>query len=124
MPFNSTQTVTNLGTTTITIPTTDVYTVKGKLQLTDTAGSSTQGPGGGTGTGAVATPLTQSQVVTTVNHNGSPVLVMPAGAQGFALYSVSCTTGDIISVVLTSSLPQDEQLNAIKMTLSITEGSN
>jgi hypothetical protein len=122
MPFNSTQTTTGLTTTTVYIPITDNYNIQGSLQLPSSAGSATAGPGGGAGTGTGAGLPTSSQVVTTVNHNGSPILTTIAGAKGFEIGAVACTAGDTITVVLTSSAPIDQNLNQISLTLAVSEG--
>jgi hypothetical protein len=122
MPFSSTQSVTNLGTTTVNLPNTDIYSLVGTLTLTSNAGSASTGPGGGTGTGAVATPLTVSQVVTTVKQNGTTILTTAAGATGFSIPALVATAGDVITVITTSSLPQDQQPQAIKMTLAVSQG--
>lgn len=122
MAVSNTQTVNGLSTTTINIPTTDFYTVAGTLQLPTAGPTASTGAGGGAGTGAVATNQTQSQVVVTVNHNGSPIYTGAAGAKGFST-GAQCTAGDTMTVVLTSSLSQDQQPNAVSATITTVEGA-
>lgn len=119
---NQNQTVTNLGTTTLNIVNTDTYTVNVKLQAPNIVPTAAQGAGGGTGTGS--TPGTQiaSQVVITINKNGSSQGASSAGAKGLQIRGISCTTGDNITVVLTSSLAQDQQPNAVQATIALSEG--
>lgn len=112
-----------LRTTTITIPTSDVYNFQGRLTTTSkNDGSATQGAGGGAGTGTGAPPPIPSQVVTVVNQNGSPIFTSQAGARGFSLNAVVCVAGDIITFVTSSSLAQDQQSNSIRLILAISEG--
>jgi hypothetical protein len=122
MAYTQSTSVTNLATHTITIPTTDLYNFQGTLTLPNIVPSATQGPGGGAGTGTGGGPEVPSQVIITVNKNGSPIYTGAAGALGFTLNGVSCTAGDVITIVRSSSLAQDEQPNAIRMTLSVSEG--
>lgn len=130
MAVASTQTVNGLTTTTIPIPTTDFYTVAGTLQLPKTGPIATQGPGGGTGTGSGGNiggtgQMMPSQVVVTVNHNGSPIYTGMAGAKGFST-GAQCTAGDTMTVVLTSSensTQADPQPNAVQCTITVIEGS-
>lgn len=120
--FSQSLSSTNLGTTTVNIPTTDVYSIVGRLTLPTTDGSATTGPGGGAGTGTGAPPRAPSQVVVTVNQNGTPVLTTVAGTRGFSIPALSCTAGDVITCVTSSSLPSDQQSNVIRLTLSVAEG--
>jgi hypothetical protein len=117
-------TVTNLATHTLVIPTTDIYSFDGTLELPAIVPSATQGPGGGAGTGTGGGAQVTSQVVVTINQNGSPIYTSHPGDKGFLLKAVSCVANDVITIVRTSSLLQDEQKNAIKMTLAITEGAS
>ncbi len=122
--FVSVQTTTNLGTTTVNIPTTDVYNFVGTLTAPDVVPTPTPGPGGGAGTGTGGGPEIPSQVVVTIRQNGgSPLLTTTAGSLGFALNSVSCTAGDVITFVTSSSLAQDQAPQAIKLTLAVSEGA-
>jgi hypothetical protein len=123
MPFNSTQTVVGLNTTTINIPTTDQYNFIGTLTTKNNDGSmSAYGPGGGAGTGVGAATPIQSQVIVTVKQNGSTILTTHAGDRGFALNTLQCTAGDVITFALSSSSTQDQSLQSTKMTLAVSEG--
>jgi hypothetical protein len=62
-----------------------------------------------------------SQVVVTVNQNGSPVYVGIPGADGFET-GVNIAVNDVITVVTSSNQPVDQVLNAVKLTVSIWEG--
>jgi hypothetical protein len=123
MPFVNVQSVTDLGTTTINIPTTDVYNIQATLQLPTQSGSALAGPGGGAGTGTGAPPQVSSQVVATVKQNGTTILTTAPGQQGFALNTLVCTAGDVITIALSSSLSADQQPQAIKMTIATSEGA-
>lgn len=105
--YNQNLTVAGLGTTTILIPTSDIYTIKGTLTLPTL--TTTSGVG-------------QSAVVVTVNQNGSPIYTGPAGSEGF---STGCTAAanDSITIVLTSAAAIDLPPNSVKMTVSIWEGA-
>jgi hypothetical protein len=122
MSYTQSTSVTNLATHTITIPTTDVYTFQGTLTLPNVVPTATQGAGGGAGTGTGGGPMVPSQVVITIKQNGSTVYTGAAGALGFVLNGLSCTAADVITIIRSSSLAQDEQPNAIRMTLSVSEG--
>ena len=112
----------NLGTYTVNIPSTDVYSLQGTLTLSTTQVSATQGPGGGAGTGVGNIDL-PSQVVCTIQQNGSPILATVAGARGFCLNAVKCTAGDVLSFILSSSQAKDQKPGAIKLTLAISQGA-
>lgn len=104
MAFNQNTETTGLSTTTFTAPTAGTYTVTGKLTLPMiTAG----GPG--------------SQVVCTVNQNGSPVYVGLAGAEGLRA-ELNCAALDSITIVLSSNLASDSLINVIKACLGFTNG--
>lgn len=121
--FVLTSTFTNLGTYTVNIPTTDVYTIQGTLQLPNVIPSATQGAGGGAGTGTGGGPEIPSQVVTIVKHNGSTIYTSNAGDRGF-ITGLSATAGDTLTVTLSSSLAQDEQPQAVQCTIAVYEGEN
>jgi len=121
MAFTLSTTVTNIATTTITIPTTDTYNFQGTLTLPNIVTAATQGAGGGAGTGTGGT-FSPSQVVVTIKQNGTTIYTGAAGALGFAVNGVSCTANDSITIALSSSQAQDNQPEAIKMTLSVSEG--
>lgn len=120
--FSQRTSVTNLATHTIVIPTTDVYGFQGTLTLPEVVPTAIQGPGGGAGTGTGGGPLVPSQVVVTIKQNGSTVMTTNPGDRGFLLRSLQCTAGDVITIVRSSSLLQDEQLNVLRMTLMVNEG--
>lgn len=123
MPFNSTQTVTNLGTTTVSIPTTDTYNFVGTLTTPVAQTSMTAyGAGGGAGTGTGGAPTAPSQIVVTIKQNGSTIYTSAAGDRGFALLAVQCTAADSITFALTSALAADNQPEAVRMTLAVSEG--
>jgi hypothetical protein len=104
--FYVNETTQGLGTiATAQASTTDIYRVSGKITL-PTIIQGSPAP---------------SQVVVTINVNGSPVYTGLAGAEGFRA-NPACSAGDIITVVLTSSAPTDAALNVIKSTISISEG--
>lgn len=120
--YNQNQSSTNIATDTFIVPTTDVYGFSGKLTLPNIVPSVTQGAGGGAGTGSVGGPQVNSQVVVTIKKNGSTIYTSQAGDRGFEIKNLACTAGDSITFQRSSSLAQDNQPNAIKMTLSISEG--
>ena len=62
-----------------------------------------------------------SQVVVTINQNGSPVYIGQPGADGFEA-GVNIATNDVITIVTSSTNPADQQLNAVKLTVAIWEG--
>lgn len=111
-----------LNTFTFTAPTTDTYSIIGTVTPQKYSGSVTQGAGGGAGTGSGSTAETPSQVLITINKNGSPVYTGTAGKQGFAINGISLAANDVITIVPTSSLSQDKQPNAVRMTIAISEG--
>jgi hypothetical protein len=120
--FVSVQTATNLGTTTINIPTTDTYNFVGTLTAPNLVPTPTPGAGGGAGTGTGSGPEVPSQIVVTVKQNGTTLLTTAPGALGFSLNTMQCTAGDIFTFVTSSSSPQDQQPQAIKLTLAVSEG--
>jgi len=122
MALVQTATVTGLNTFTFSVPNTDAYTVQGTLEIPDIVpGMSAYGAGGGAGTGTGGGPQVNSQVVVTIKQNSTTLQTTSAGARGF-IVGVNASAGDIISVILSSSLSQDQQLNAIKCTIAISEG--
>lgn len=103
--FSNSRSVQGLGTiASITVPTTDRYTIRGKIALP------TLSEGAG-----------KSAVVAVVNVNGSPVYTGQAGAMGFET-SPFCSANDVITVVLSSAASPDQGNNVIKTTISISEG--
>jgi hypothetical protein len=116
------QTVTNLGTTTLNILSTDTYTVAISLQIPNVVPTATQGAGAGAGTGTGGGTQIASQVVTTIKQNGTTIGTSAAGQKGYILSGIACTAGDVITVTLSSSLSQDQQPNAVQATISLSEG--
>ena len=108
--MSSNQTTTGLGTiATFQAPAADVYSVGGSLTLP-------------TITNGGINPATQSPSAVVVNKNGSPQYTGFPGAEGFQT-NVNCVLNDIITVVLSSSnTAVDAAPNAIKTTVSISEG--
>jgi hypothetical protein len=112
-----------LRATTINIPTTDQYSIQ--CTLTTPSAQSAQvssGPGGGTGTGTGGVPKVPSQVVMTVKQNGSTVYTSNPGDQGLVINALNCTAADVITITTSSSLASDQVLNAVKMTVAVSEG--
>lgn len=93
-----------LGTQSFTIPIAGPYFVEGHLSLPSLVG------GGGA-----------SQVVVTINQNGSPIYTGQAGAEGF-YKDMLCAANDVIAVVLNSSAAPNLGLNVIKANISIGLG--
>lgn len=122
---NSTQTVTNLGTTTINIVNTDIYNVNVTLQIPNVVPTATQGAGAGAGTGTGGGPQIASQVITTIAQTGSHSGTLGAsspGSKGLTLSGISCAAGDTITITLSSSLAQDEQPQAVQATIALSQG--
>jgi hypothetical protein len=122
MSYTNTTSLTNLATHTITIPTTDTYSFQGTLTLPNLIPTAIQGPGGGAGTGTGGGTLVPSQVVVTIKQNGTTIFTSNPGAMGFCLPAVQCTAADVITIQRSSSLPQDQQPQAVRMTLAVSEG--
>lgn len=122
MNFERSQSSEGLRTLTVNIPSAGLYNFQGSLALPKNPGSAVQGPGGGAATGVGAPPQIASQVVVTINQNGSPIFTSPAGCSGFCLIAVNCAANDVMTFVTSSSLDQDKQPNAVKMTLAVSEG--
>ena len=122
MGLVQTTTVTGLNTFIFNCPDTTQYNVQCTLQLPNIVPAvSTYGSGGGAGTGTGGGPQVNSQVVTVIKHNSSTVLTSNAGDRG-VMTNIQATAGDTISVILSSSLAQDEQSQAIQCTIAISEG--
>jgi len=103
-------------------PSTDSYTIQGTIQAPNIVpGMSAYGAGGGAGTGTGGGAQVASQVVAVVKLNSSTKYTSNAGDRGFSV-GINATAGDTIKVILSSSLAQDEQLNAIQCTIAISEG--
>lgn len=94
--------MTGLITQATTLTQAGVYSIEGKLSMpTISEGSSAD-----------------SQVVATINQNGSPVYVGQAGAEGFKA-PLNVAANDVIAVVLSSSAAIDQDLNVIKCVVAI-----
>ncbi len=93
-----------LGTFNYTLPFTGDYNIGGTLTL----------PLGGDGSSG-------SQVIVTVKVNTSTTLFTGnIGNKGFEV-GYSATAGDIINIVLTSSAAPDQQINAIKTSITLSQ---
>jgi hypothetical protein len=89
-----------------TADTTDIYNITGTITLpTLTMTSNTMA----------------SQVVVTINRNGSPIFTTTPGTRGFSS-GAECAPGDTVTVVVSSSLASDAAPMAVKSTISISEG--
>lgn len=102
-------------------PSTDSYTVQGTIQAPNIVPSGTQGAGGGAGTGTGGGPQVNSQVLTVIKLNNTTKYTGTAGDRGFTT-TINATAGDTIKVILSSSLAQDNQPQAIQCTIAISEG--
>jgi hypothetical protein len=105
------QITTGLGTVaTYTASTADEVRVSGTFTI-PTIQNNGVGPG-----------QTPSQVIATVNKNGSPVYTSLTGMQGFKT-TVTCAPADVLTVVLSSTnTAVDAAPNAIKSTINISRG--
>ena len=123
MPFVQTQTTPGLETTTVNIPTTDTYNFLGTITTRHAESPQvSSGPGGGAGTGVGGAPTIPSQVIVTIKQNGTTIYTSQQGDRGFALNTVSCTVGDVMTFVLSSSLATDQGINSTRLTLAVSEG--
>lgn len=97
------ETFTGLGSFVIYLPATQFWNIKGKLTLpTITEGASAN-----------------SSVVATISKNGGSAFYTGfAGAEGFET-GVSASSGDYITIALTSANSVDQGNNVIKMTVSL-----
>jgi len=116
-----TSTVTGLNTFVFSCPQSDNYMIQGTLQLPNIDPAASPGAGAGAGTGTGGGPQVSSQVVTVVKHGSSTIYTSNAGDRGF-LIGLNASAGDTISVILSSSLAQDEQPNAVQCTIAISQG--
>ena len=89
----------SLGTYTFLIPAAGNWSLDGKLSIPSLA----------------AGDSADSQVVVTINQNGSPIYVGPAGAKGFrAVFQAAAS--DAMAVVLSSAAAIDQPANSVKGT--------
>lgn len=104
--YNQNAVYNGLGTFIIaTVPTTDNYTIQGKLDL----------PAISKGDSA------NSAVVVVVKKDSTTIYTSAAGASGFSV-NASLTAAQSISIVLSSAAAVDQGLNVIKTKVSISEG--
>jgi len=120
--FTQSATFSGISTYTVVIPSTDVYNFQATLTLPNSDATALQGPGGGAGTGSAGNPRAVSQVILTINQNGSPVGASQAGDRGLSINALQCTAGDIMTFVTSSSQASDKMLNSVRVTLAISEG--
>jgi hypothetical protein len=103
--YNMNMAIAGLRTTTIPYSSPGPYTISGKLTLPR--------PSNGSGDA--------SQVVITINQNGSPIYTGTPGADGFET-GVNIALNDVITCVTSSSSNADHELNAVKLSLSLYQG--
>jgi hypothetical protein len=105
--FNTSATVTGLGSPiySVTVPTADTYVIQASLTLPTTVTSGSP-----------------SAVVIVVKHNSTTVYTGAPGDEGFSLGGIQCAASDTLSVNLTSANSNDNQLNAVKMSVQVWEG--
>jgi len=104
LQYNQNFTFTGLGTLSVSLPIAGPYFVDGKILLP----TYTQGG-------------VPSQLVVTINQNGSPIYVGPSGAEGFHVDLLGAVN-DTLAIVFSSSLPSDALLNVIKASIAIGQG--
>jgi hypothetical protein len=63
----------------------------------------------------------ESQLIMTIVKNATTWYTSVAGSEGLHT-SVLCAAGDIIHINFSSSNPEDQSLNVIKSTITISEG--
>ena len=64
-----------------------------------------------------------SGVVTTIKHNSTTIYTSQPGDKGLQV-AVGATAGDTLSVILSSSVAQDQVINAVRCTVGIWEGES
>lgn len=103
--YSRSLTVSGLGATTITVPTTDRYDIDGKITLpTLQAGEAKS-----------------AIVVTIAITSQGTVYTGDAGARGFHIQPF-CNANDVITITLSSSSNSDKGLNTVKTTIAVSEG--
>jgi len=124
MPANLVITQTQQGLTTFNIPVPDTanYVVEVQTTLPTIPTTGNTGSGAGSQPILTSTPSLYSSLITVINHNGSPVYTSNAGDRS-ARAQITCTAGDTITVVTSSSNPADQANNAVKSTISVYEGN-
>jgi hypothetical protein len=96
--------IVGLNTFSFIVPNAGPYVLSGKLSIPTVTN------GGGS-----------SSVVVTVQQNSSTKYTGTAGADGFKTV-LSCAAGDSLAIIMSSSNPDDEGLNAIKANISCSQG--
>lgn len=99
-------TITGLQTFSMGCPDTSVYTV----QVSNTTPS------------IITNGTTPSALVTTIKHGSSTVYTSNPGDLG-AFVEISAASGDTISVITSSTSTVDSAINAVKSTISVSEGN-
>lgn len=123
MNFTKSMSYEGLRAATVNIPSTGLYNIQGTITTPSVESPAvSQGPGGGTGTGVGGAPKVPSQIIVTISINASPVFVTQQGAKGFDLVAVSCSAGDVLTITPSSSLVSDQQPNAVRLTIAVSEG--
>lgn len=123
MSFTDSTTTEGLKATTINIPATGPASINVTMTTPTTQSpAASQGPGGGAGTGIGGAPNVPSQIVLTVRQNGSIVATSTAGDRGITIPALNCTAADVITVTPTSSLASDQQSNAVRITVAVSQG--
>lgn len=122
--FSQSASLEGLGTYTFIVPSTDLYLIQGTLTLPSVVPTAAQGAGGGgIGTGSVPGLQINSQVVVTISLNGDEVFTSNPGDRGFCIPALECEAEDEITIERSSGLSQDQQKNAVRLTLAISEGA-
>lgn len=98
-------TFTGLGTLSVIVPVADLYFFKGKMTIPELS------------TGSSA----PSQLVVTINKNGSPVYTGQAGAEGFYV-TLQLAALDLIAIVFSSAAAVDQPINVIKAVIAYGSG--
>lgn len=106
MPTPQIGTVTGLNTFVYSAPDTGPYIVSGTLQLPNAVSLGSN---------------IASGVITTVKRNSSTVYTSAPGQRGFAVI-VPASAGDILQVILSSSVAQDQVINSVQATICVSEG--
>jgi hypothetical protein len=106
----------------IDVPNTDSYVVNVTNTLPTITTTGNVGSGAGSQPVLTSTPALQSSLITTIKHNSSTVYTSNAGDKS-AYAVISATAGDSISIITSSSNAADEAINAIRSSISISEGN-
>ena len=105
MDFSQNTVFGGLGTVTFSPPAAGLYTMEGKITLPMLSQGASE----------------QSQLVVTINLNGSPIYTTDASSEGFRAVQ-SLLTSDVITIVFSSSALVDQAKNVIKSCISISAG--